>query len=68
MALKKEYRGKYKDDIFVSDPDQKTSDCKWQLFEVVMEHLLQRFPYAFDKREDCSYNNVLKHTILGRVA
>ena len=63
MALKKEYWEKYKDDIFVSNPDQKTSDCKWELFEMIVEHLPQRFPNIFEKREDCLYNKVLKEAI-----
>jgi len=63
MALKEELWKKHKDNIFVSNPDEKTQECKWEIFSMICEHIPERFPYIFEKREGCIYNKILGTTV-----
>lgn len=63
MNLKKELWKQHKDNIFVSNPDQKTTECKWELYDMICDHLPKRFPNIFEKREGCIYNKVLGATV-----
>ena len=63
MALKKELWKIHENDIFVSNPDEETSEMKWELFEMIADHLPKRFPNIFEKLEGCIYNKVLKTSV-----
>ena len=54
-------------DVYVTNKDQWCEDAKWELFDLLIPYLLERFPYIFEKRGDAIYNKVLDETIpLGR--
>ena len=56
----------YPDKVFVSETTEENSsveDCKWELFETLVEHLPERFPYIFEKREKSIYNKVLDEEV-----
>lgn len=50
-------------DIFVSKRDESTRNCKLEFFELLIEHLLDRFPQIFERRGSCVYNKVTKMSI-----
>lgn len=50
-------------DVFVSNHDTKTESCKWELFELLVEHVLQRFPQIFERKGSIIYNKVTKVSI-----
>ena len=63
MELKKELWKIHENDIFVSNPDEETREMKWELFEMIADHLPKRFPNIFEKQEGCIYNKVLKTSV-----
>lgn len=53
----------YPEEIHVSQTDESAAACKWELFETLVDYLPQRFPYLFEKRENCIYNKVLDEEV-----
>jgi len=60
MALRKELWEKRKDKILETNTDESAEACKWEFFEMLVEHLPPRFPDMFDdSKEGFIYNKVL---------
>lgn len=53
----------YPEMIYQSQTDESAVACKWELFEHLVEYLPERFPYIFERRQDCIYNKVLDQTV-----
>jgi len=53
----------YPEKIHVTQTDESAVACKWELFDILVEYLPQRFPYIFEKREKCIYNKVLDEEV-----
>lgn len=50
-------------DVYVSNTDSWCTEAKWELFDMLIPYLLERFPYIFEKRGDCMYNKALDEYI-----
>lgn len=53
----------YPEQIYVSQTDDSAVACKWELFDMLVEYLPERFPYIFERREKCIYNKVLDEEV-----
>lgn len=65
IEAKKELYKSYMADIFVSRSDDESTElCKWEFFELLIQHLLARFPNIFEmKGEDYIVNKVTQEVI-----
>eukprot|EP00111_Clytia_hemisphaerica_P000604 TCONS_00001747-protein len=53
----------YPEQIYMSQTDDSAVACKWELFEMLVDYLPERFPYIFEKREYSIYNKVLDEEV-----
>ena len=63
MKLKAELQKTHRDEVFVSNYDDSAVACKWELFDLLAEHLPKRFPDIFELRQGCIYNKVLNLSV-----
>jgi len=65
MEVKKELYKTNMDDIFVSrNNEESTESCKWEFFELLIQHLIERFPHIFEmKGDDYILNKATKEVI-----
>ncbi|XP_057301858.1 uncharacterized protein LOC130636220 [Hydractinia symbiolongicarpus] len=63
MCLKQKVIKEHKEQVFVSNDDEHAQECKWELFELLVEYLPRRFPDIFELKEGCIFNKVLDDCI-----
>lgn len=63
MKLRNELIKTEKEQVFVSNGNEETDECKWELFELLVEYLPKRFPDIFELQGNFIYNKVLKTNV-----
>ena len=63
MKLKEELIKTKKDQVFVSNPDDSTTQAKQELLMMIMEHLVQHHPDKFEKQDSGLLNKITQQLV-----